>query len=114
MICISRKTRFSSRRAGRRGATRHGVMVVLAVLVLAGGVGFFARGRGYKSHVMHRFFGGPAPFEHRPSVTATRPNAYDGSVPLDAFVAADVTLPNSGSAIDSRTVNIESVRLYRQ
>src|SRR5947207_9654303 len=117
MTRSSRPNPFANamRRRHRRGATRRGVVWVLSILlVIAAGAALFARGRGYKSWVMYRYFRGPAPFEHRPSVTATRPGHYDGSVPLDVYVAADVMLPNSGTAIDPRTVNNAAVRLYRQ
>lgn len=90
-------------------------MVGLALFAAAAGsAGYFARGRGYKSWVVHKVLGGPAPFAHRPSVTATRPGAFESSFPLDGHIAADVTLPNSGSAIDTATVTTASVKLFRQ
>src|SRR6476659_9763963 len=88
---------------------------VLVALLLAAaaliGVAWLARGRGYRAWVSHKYFGGPVPFAKRPSVTATRPGHYDGSVPLDAFVAADLALPNSGYVVDARTVTPQTVRL---
>jgi glucose/arabinose dehydrogenase len=63
--------------------------------------------------VAHKFFGGPVPFAKRPTVTATRPGSYDGSVPLDSFVAADLELPNGGRVVDGKTVSLNTVKLFR-
>src|SRR6476620_8624515 len=95
---------------GRRGAARRRVVIGLAVagVVGAASAGFYARGRGYKSWLAHKFLGSPALFTGRPSVTTTRPPAYDSTMPLDVFVAADVDLPNSGAAIDPKTVNLSA------
>src|SRR5437773_612590 len=108
--------RMSSWRGGApRGVSRGAVVIGLVVLTaILAGAAIFSRGRGYKSWVAHRFFGAPAPFAHRPTVTATRPGAFESAFPLDGFVAADVDFPNPGSAIDPATVTPKSVRLFRQ
>ena len=107
---------MSSWRGGApRGVSRGAVVIGLVVLTaILAGAAIFSRGRGYKSWVAHRFFGAPAPFAHRPTVTATRPGAFESAFPLDGFVAADVDSPNPGSAIDPATVTPKSVRLFRQ
>lgn len=89
------------------------VLALLAGFAVAGGAAFYARGRGYRAWVSHRFFDGPVPFARRPSVGATRPGHYDGSVPLDGFVAADVELPNDGYVVDAKTVTPDTVKLFR-
>ena len=99
-------------RPPRRRWRRAGVALLLFLATLAA-LSFFAKGRGYRAWVSHKYFGGPRPFAQRPSVTATRPEAYDGSVALDAFVAADVALPNAGCVIDAKTVNSGTVKLFR-
>ena len=98
----------------RRGRAASRVLVVVGLAAAAaGGFAWHARGRGYRAWVAHRFFDGPLPFAKRPSVTATRPGHYDGSVPLDGFVAADVDLPNGGYVVDAKTVTPETVKLFR-
>ena len=89
------------------------MVALLAVAAAAGGAAWFAKGRGYRAWVAHEYFGGPVPFAKRPSVAASRPGHYDGSVPLDAFVAADVELPNGGYVVDAKTVKPETVKLFR-
>ena len=97
----------------RRGRAARAVVVAVALAVAAGGGAWYARGRGYRAWVSHRFFGGPLPHAKRPSVTATRPGHFDGSVPLDGFLAADVELPNGGHVVDARTVTPATVKLFR-
>src|SRR5688572_20297682 len=46
-------------------------------------------------------------------VTHTRPGNGDGGVLPNAFIAADVNLPNTGHGIDSATLSPASVKLYR-
>ena len=108
-------TGLSDRTQGRRrGPAGRKLVVVLAVLVVtAGALAYVGKGRGWKAWVAHKYFGGPVPFAKRPSITETRPGHYDGSVPLDAFVAADVKLPNDGYVIDAKTVRPDTVRLFR-
>jgi glucose/arabinose dehydrogenase len=89
-------------------------VVLLAVVALAAGAfAYYGKGRGWRAWVAHRYFGGPVPFAERPAVTETRPAHYDGSVPLDAFVAADVMLPNDGYVVDAKSVRPDTVRLFR-
>ena len=97
----------------RRGRAAGAVIAVLALAAAAGGASWYAKGRGYRAWVAHRYFGGPVPFAKRPAVTASRPGAYDGSVALDAFVAADVDLPNGGYVVDAKTVSPATVKLFR-
>lgn len=87
--------------------------VLLVVTAVVAAASWYARGRGYRAWVSHKYFGGPVPFAKRPGVTATRPGHYDGSVALDAFVAADVALPNDGYVVDGKTVTPQSVKLFR-
>ena len=105
-----------ARRRSAHGVSRGRVVIGLciAVALALAAAGYLSRGRGYKSWIAHRFFGAPAPFAARPAVAVTRPGAYESSVPLDGFVAADVELPNRGTAIDAKTVTPAAVRLYRQ
>ena len=96
-----------------RRRRRAGVVVFALVIAVGAGAAWFAKGRGYRAWVAHRYFGGPVPFAKRPGVTATRPGHYDGSVPLDGFVAADVELPNAGYVVDAKTVSSATVKLLR-
>ncbi len=53
------------------------------------------------------------PISSRPSVTATRPANGETGVYRDGFIAADVFLPNPGKGVDSRTLDLNSVKVYR-
>src|SRR5688572_1356082 len=92
---------------------RAAVIALLALAMVVGGGAWYAKGRGYRAWVAHQYFGGPLPFAKRPTVAATRPGPFDGSVPLDAFVAADVELPNSGYVVDAKTISSDTVKLFR-
>src|SRR4051795_6194431 len=110
---MSESSRLSDpQRKSRRGRAGK-VAVVLLALAVAGGAAWHARGRGSRAWVTHRYFGGAVPFAKRPGVSNTRPGHFDGSVPLDGFVAADVELPNNGYVVDAKTVTPQSVRLFR-
>ena len=97
----------------RRGRAAGALVALLALAAALGGVAWYARGRGYRAWVAHKYFEGPLPFAKRPTVTVVRPANYDGSVPLDAFVAADVELPNNGYVVDAKTVTPGTVKLFR-
>jgi len=84
----------------------------MALVILLVPAALLLRGAGLKSALMRHLSLSPS-LEH-PSVTASRPNGDDGSVAVDAFVAADVRLPNAGQVIDPKTVNSGSVRLYHR
>jgi hypothetical protein len=49
----------------------------------------------------------------QPAVIKTRPGNGETGVLPNAFVAADVFLPNFGHGIDARTMNTRTVRMYR-
>ena len=72
------------RRGGRAAAV---VVVLLVVTAVVAAAGWYARGRGYRAWVSHKYFGGPVPFAKRPGITGTRPGHYDGSVALGLFAA---------------------------
>jgi hypothetical protein len=83
---------------------------VIALLVFAA----LFRGRGIKTWVMRQVF---PTYGARPTVTATRPGDFSNNVLLDAFVAADVNLPNDGRIIDPKTLPPHkpgTVRLLRE
>ena len=105
--------RLSDPKSARRGRAAVAVVALLALAGAAGGGAWYAKGRGYRAWVAHRYFGGPVPFARRPAVAASRPGHFDGSVPLDAFAAADVELPNDGHVIDAKTVRPDTVKLFR-
>jgi glucose/arabinose dehydrogenase len=105
--------RLSDQQTPRRRGRAAGVVVVLVALAAAGAGAWYAKGRGYRAWVSHQYFGGALPGAKRPAVSATRPGHYDGNVPLDGFVAADVELPNGGYVVDGRTVTPATVRLFR-
>ena len=84
-------------------------VAVIALLLVA----CFAKGRGFKTWLVRLVY--PA-YKARPTVVSTRPADFDSNVPLDAFVAADVELPNDGRVVDARTLPPErpdTVRLVR-
>ena len=88
-------------------------LVVLALI--AGFLVFchFLKGRGYKSRILHKLLPNSHVWLHHPYVTATRPGSYEGGIAPDAFIAADVRLPNSGNVVDASTVSSGSIRLFR-
>lgn len=49
----------------------------------------------------------------RPSITATRPGDTMTDVSRDAFIAADLNLPNAGHGIDAGSMNGSTVKLTR-
>lgn len=53
------------------------------------------------------------PIAGRPTVTGTRPGNGATGVSRDAFVAADLNLPNVGGGVDVSTLSTTSVRLTR-
>src|SRR5687767_13567467 len=84
-------------------------LAVIAVLLVA----CMAKGRGFKTWVVKVIY--PA-YKARPMVVASRPAEFAGNVPLEAFIAVDVELPNDGRIVDARTLPPErpdSVRLVR-
>src|SRR5688500_16818392 len=83
--------------------------LVIAMLLLA----CLAKGRGIKTWLVRLV--NPA-YKARPMVVSTRPADFESNVPLDAFVACDVELPNDGRIVDSRTLpphRADTVRLVR-
>lgn len=104
--------------AEARSARRRRLGRLAAVAALATGLGVPAvvlvRGSGLVTAVMRRVAPAAlAPAEH-PWVAVSRPSGNDGAVPCDAFVAADVSLPNAGHGIDPATIDRGSVRLVRK
>ncbi|MDB5294120.1 MAG: hypothetical protein JWO31_103, partial [Phycisphaerales bacterium] len=89
------------------------VLAVGLAVAVAAPTAFLARGSGLRTSVLRavapRFAAG-----HHPYVTVTRPGGEDGLVSCDAFVAADVALPNNGQVVDPTTVTLGSVRLVRR
>src|SRR4051812_49998080 len=87
---------------------RLGVVVLLVLAALS----WWAEGRGYKTWAFRKVNPTYAALA-RPSVTVTRPARHEGNVSTDAFVAADVNLPNMGRVVDGHTLSAKSVRLLR-
>jgi glucose/arabinose dehydrogenase len=88
-------------------------LIVVALIAAFLATCHLLKGHGYKSRVLHRLFPQSHAWLHHPYVTATRPGSYEGGVPLEGFIAADVNLPNSGNVVDGATVTSGSVRLFR-
>ena len=82
------------------------------VLVAALGFCAVAKGRGWKTRLIRTVYPTYGAID-RPTVTASRPADRESNVAPDAFVAADVSLPNFGHVIDAASVNPDAVRLYR-
>src|SRR5690348_11964395 len=89
---------------------RRWLPALVLVLVALGCLGFFAKGRGWKTRLVQPFIPGYG-LSH-PAVRMTRPSDKEINVLPDAFVAADVVLPNHSRAIDGRTLTSQSVQLY--
>ncbi len=94
----------------RRWPQALGVLVLVASSLV---VCHLLKGQGYKSRILHRLLPNSHAWLHHPYVTETRPGSYEGGVPPDAFIAADVRLPNNGNVVDGATVSSGSVRLFR-
>ncbi len=96
-------------RSGKPSLWRGHLAVGLVVLI---SFAIWAKGRGYKTAILHavapRYFAG---IRH-PSVIGSRPADHDGDVPPDAFIACDVELPNVGKGVDGATLP-SGVRLFR-
>lgn len=97
---------YGSQRRGIRFWLRGRVLLVIAMLLLVaiGAVAFWAQGRGYKTAILAYFLPDDPRFLKKPSVFAVRPADRDDGVEPDAFIAADVTLPNPGKVIDRATL----------
>jgi len=86
--------------------------VLLAVVVAAGAVSAYARGRGYKTAVIRHFdpmYGRGL----RPAISASRPGDLEVNVMPDSAIACDVNLPNIGKVVDGKSLSDQTVRLYR-
>ena len=94
-------------RLGRRSMA---VMLVLG-LALASGA-FWAKGRGYKTRVIRRYFPGSNAALLHPSIRDIRPGDHAGNVSPYAFIACDLNLPNSGKVVDGGSL-ASGVRLFR-
>jgi len=98
-----------SRRIGLYRAAIYSMAVILCACC-------WASGRGYKTWVFRQFNPdyGVHHYALQPEIIRTRPADREGNVsPGSAFVAADVELPYSGKVVDGRSLNGDSVRLYR-
>src|SRR5215213_1377622 len=76
------------------------VTLLCAAIALAGGI--WAKGRGYKTWVLGKAFPSSRWALKKPSVVLTRPADRAGGVSPDAYIVADVNLPNPGRIIDAR------------
>jgi glucose/arabinose dehydrogenase len=95
----------TGKRSGRRRLNwRIAAVAVLALLVVAGGFAWWSQGRGYKTALFARLFPENPAYLRKPTVVAVRPADLDGGIAPDAFIAADVNLPNPGKVIDRGTL----------
>lgn len=92
-----------------RRVKRWAVLLVLVAVSL--GVGILSKGHGLKTGLIRIFHPGYG-LSH-PTVTDSRPGNNAINVLPDAFVAADVRLPNYAKAVDPASLNSETVHLYR-
>jgi len=93
-----------------RRPRRWGTLLFVFVAAAAG-IGVLSRGHGYKTRLIQVFRPGYG-LAH-PAVLDSRPGNSAVNVLPDAFVAADVHLPNYAKAVDPATLNADTVRLYR-
>jgi glucose/arabinose dehydrogenase len=91
---------------------RRWLPALIVVLVALAGLALLSKGRGYKTRIISLVVPGYGS-GGRPAVRLTRPSDQEINVLPDAFVAADVVLPNHARAIDGRTLTGQSVQLYR-
>ncbi|QOV90565.1 Ig-like domain-containing protein [Humisphaera borealis] len=78
--------------------------VVLLLLAVGVSAAVWAKGRGYKTAMLRVIFPESPVYLSKPTVVAVRPADMTGGVPPDAFIAADVRLPNKGKVIDRKTL----------
>lgn len=87
---------------------------LVAVLLIIGLLAAcFIKGTGVKTWLVRLVY--PA-YKLRPSILASNPADSSSNVPLDAFIACEVRLPNDGRSVDPHTLppNVpDSVRLVR-
>jgi glucose/arabinose dehydrogenase len=96
----------ASRRGVRRWFRGHlALTIAMALLIAAGGFAWWAQGRGYKTAMFAYFFPDDPKFLKKPTIFAVRPADRDDGIEPDAFIAADVTLPNPGKVIDRATLD---------
>ena len=107
MVWSKRGRVVASSGNGRGGDARWRGGLVLLVLVVASGAGWYARGRGYRTKLVRAIV--------PPTVTvrAVRPAPGAVGVRPDAFVAADLVLANPGHGLDPATLIADHVRLTR-
>jgi hypothetical protein len=84
---------------------------ILVVLAAAVGIGALSRGHGLKTRLIQIIR--PDYGVSHPVVTASRPGNEEINVLPDAFIAADVHLPNRAKAVDAATLTSSTVHLYR-
>jgi glucose/arabinose dehydrogenase len=95
----------AARRSFRRFVGGRTVLFAAIVLVVAGGTfAWWSAGRGYKTAVLRYLFPDDPAYLKKPTVFAVRPGDRDDGIEPDAFIAADVTLPNPGKIIDKATL----------
>jgi glucose/arabinose dehydrogenase len=83
--------------------------IVALALLVAAAAGLFAL-----AHVFARYeLATNAQRQVRPAVTNTRPAGGERDVLPTVSIAADVHLPNNGQGVDAKTLNANTVRLYR-
>ena len=90
-----------------------GGLIALALIAAFLATCHLLKGQHYKLRILHRLIPPFPVWLNHPYVTATRPGYYEGGVPADGFIAADVSFPNSGNVVDAATVTSGSVRLFR-
>lgn len=90
-------THSPSRRRGVR-------MALLLAMVVVGVFAGWAKGRGYKTAILRAMFPEDPTYLKKPTVVAVRPDHMAGGIRPDAFIAADVKLPNPGRIIDRSTL----------
>lgn len=98
-------------RVTRRRSLWPTVLLILVVGLGAVGGAVVLKGHGVKTRLIQLV--NPNYGMSRPGVRAIRPADQEINVLPDAFVAADVNLPNHARAIDGRSLTAQSVQLYR-
>lgn len=97
----------------RRGRRFPAVEFTAGLVILVLLVACVVKGTGLKTWLVRLVV--PS-YKARPTVIATRPGNFESGVPLDAFVAVDIELPNSGRVVDASSLpphRADTVRLIR-